>query len=167
MKKKFTTASVELTALKHETIIRNGKKGIFIPIDDNPCIFFQEKQNPQTGRSEKIITIDIDCIPTPNGKFGSTHLLKGSLSKKTRERLGITTNEQADQYRPILGNIKEKEFEVADAPGQQQGGYAPQQGQPYPPQGQPYPPQGGYAPQGGTYVPQQPGGTPHEFDPGW
>lgn len=155
MKKKITTASVTLTALVHETIIRNGKKGIFIPIDDNPCIFFQEKQN-QNGGTDKVITIDIDCIPTPNGQFGSTHMLKGSLSKKTRERLGITSREDAERYRPILGNIKEKEIDVADAPGAPQGGY--QQPQQQPQQG--YAPQGGYPQQGGAYVPPQ-------YDPGW
>lgn len=117
MTKRITNlGNIALTALVHETIIRNGKKGIFIPVDVNPCIYFSQKED-----GKKVVNLDIEVKPTPNSKYGNNFLVKANVGKANREKFHIT-RENIDKYSPILGNLKEFSFEVSDA----QQGPAPQ-----------------------------------------
>ena len=126
MEKRITyLGSVSLTSLNHETIIRNGKKGIFIPVEENPAIFFQQKED-----GTKVINLDIEAKPTPNNQFGNDFMLKASVGKANRQKLGNLTREQMNQYTPILGNLRKFEFEIAgngnanaNQATQQAGGY--------------------------------------------
>ncbi len=106
--------NIALTNLVHETRICGGKKGIFIPLDDNPCLYLSEKN----GR--KTINLDIEVKPTPNNKFGSDFMVKASVGKENRQRLGIDRDE-LERYTPILGNLRTFEFE------ERQEGPAPQE----------------------------------------
>ena len=106
--------SVSLTGLIHETIIRNGKKGIFIPVDDNPSIYYQQKDD-----GSKVINLDIEAKPTPNNQYGNDFMLKASVGKANRQKLGNISRDQMNQYTPILGNLKKFEFDAPDGNGGQ------------------------------------------------
>ena len=170
MKKETFLGNIALTALVHETIMHNGRGGIFIPIEGNPCIFYQKKED-----GTRIINLDIEVKPTPNGKYGNTHLVKASVGKSNRDKYGIKTNDQLAKATPILGNLKRFEFEVKDGQGQGQqpaqqygGGYG--QGAPAPQYGpQPGYGQGAPAPQyGGGYPPYGQGApAPQDQAPDW
>lgn len=118
---------------------KTGKPGVFIPIEDNPSIYLSERNGGRT------INLDIEAVETPNNQYGNSHLLKLSIGKENRQKLGTLTNEQYDQYTPIVGNLKRFEFE--DRQGQQEG-------------------------QQGYQGPDMPaniagGGAPQEFDGSW
>ncbi len=138
MKKETFLGSISLTALKHETIIHGGQKGIFIPVEQNPAIFFSQKED-----GSKVINLDIEVKPILNGKYGNTHLIKCNVGKVNREKYGLRP-EQLNEVTPILGNLKRFEFEVRDN--------NPQQPQ--------------YQQQNG-YTNTNPGDMPAEFDPNW
>jgi hypothetical protein len=190
-KRKILLGSISLVpgkdgkGLKAEiTTNQRGLQGVFIPFDFNPAVYVKARQDGST-----LVNLDIEIVETPDSKYGNSHMIKLSVGKENRQRLGQPTREQMDEYTPIVGNIKTIEREVADAPAQgqatQQGGYAqqpaygqqpngnypqqPQYGQPqggYPAQPQQaYPqPQGYGQPQGG-YAPQQPGYGQQAYQP--
>ncbi len=108
MKRETFLGSISLTKLKHETIVHGGKKGIFIPVEENPSIYFQVKDD-----GSKIINLDIEVKPTPNGNYGNTHMIKCNVGKANREKYGLKP-EQIGDNSPILGNLKRFEFEVRD-----------------------------------------------------
>lgn len=130
--------SVNLTALKHETIVRNGQKGIFIPVEQNPSIYFKVKQD-----GSKLINLDIEVTPTPDNQYGNSHYIRLSVGKDNRQKYGIR-NDQIKDHTPIVGNLKAFEFE--DRQGQQEG-------------------QQGY--QGPDMPANIAGGAPQEFDGSW
>lgn len=121
MKKTAILGSIALTSLVHETIIHGGKKGIFLPIEDNPSIFFQQRED-----GTKVISLDIEIKETPNSKYGSTHMVKASVGKANRERLRLD-REGLNKATPILGNLRVIEYEAKDngagqdSQGQQEG----------------------------------------------
>lgn len=156
MKKETLLGSVDLTKVNHQTIIHGNQRGIFIPIDANPCIYFKEKTDPNTGQSVKIINLDVEVKAVKTDY--SDYMIKGYVGKENRQKYGIK-KEDLQANCPIVGNLKRFEFEVADKgtgqPYQGQGGYAPQpQGYQQPQQGYQQPPQG-YAPQQGYQQPPQ------------
>ena len=114
MKKETFRGSIALTGLVHETRQVNGKKGIFIPIDDNPSIFFQMKED-----GTKIINLDIEVKPTPDSKYGNSHFVKAFVGKANREKFNIS-NERLKDYTPILGNLKRFEYDSNENGGQKQ-----------------------------------------------
>jgi len=119
MAKRMThLGNIALTNLVHETRIVGGKKGIFIPIDDNPCLYFSEKNGTKT------INLDIEVKPTPNNKYGSDFMVKASVGRENRKKYGIT-RETIDRFTPILGNLRTFEFEERQAPSGPAGGQAP------------------------------------------
>ena len=101
--------NIALTNLVHETRICGGRKGIFIPIEDNPCLYFSEKNGKKT------INLDIEVKPTPNNKFGSDFMVKASVGKENRQRLNLS-REDLDRFTPILGNLRTFEFEERQQP---------------------------------------------------
>ena len=115
MKKTAILGSIALTSLVHETIIHGGKKGIFLPIEDNPSIFFQQKED-----GTKVISLDIEIKETPNSRYGSSHMVKASVGKANRERLRLD-REQLAQATPILGNLRVIEYEAKDNGSGQDG----------------------------------------------
>lgn len=119
-KRETFLGSIALTGLVNETIIRNGKKGIFIPINDNPSIYFQQKEN-----GDKIINLDIEVKPTPNSQYGNSHLVKASVGKANRQKFNLQ-GDALNRATPILGNLKRFEFEARESGS----GYAPQNGAP-------------------------------------
>ena len=187
MKKEVICGSIYLTKLNHETIIHNQKRGIFIPIDENPCIYYKEKTDQngqpvldQNGRPTKIINLDIELVAVQ--KDFADYMIKGSIGKDNRQKYGIKNADLKDLI-PIVGNLKKMYFDVRDsdqqAQAQPQQGYQPQPQGGYPqqpvyqaqPQGgyvqPPYqgqPQQGGYPPQGGYAAPPQ--GQP-QYNPEW
>lgn len=121
-KRKTYLGSIALTALVHETRVVAGKKGIFIPIDENPSIYFQQKED-----GTKIINLDVEVRPTPNSKYGNSHFVKASVGKASREKHGLR-KDQLERYTPIIGNLREFEFEIPEGTqsspaAQSQGGY--------------------------------------------
>ena len=96
--------NIALTNLVHQTRICEGKKGIFIPLEDNPCLFLSEKNGKKT------INLDIEVKPTPNNKYGSDFMVKASVGRENRQKLGIS-REEMERYTPILGNLRTFEFE--------------------------------------------------------
>ena len=121
MKKTAILGSIALTSLVHETSIHGGKKGIFRPSEDNPSIFFQQRED-----GTKVISLDIEIKETPNSKYGSTHMVKASVGKANRERLRLD-REGLNKATPILGNLRVIEYEAKDngggqdSQGQQEG----------------------------------------------
>ena len=113
MKKTAILGSIALTSLVHETIIHGGKKGIFLPIEDNPSLFFQQRED-----GTKVISLDIEIKETPNSKYGSTHMVKASVGKANRERLRLD-REGRNKASPILGNLRVIEYEAKDNGGGQ------------------------------------------------
>ena len=128
--------------LNTETIIRNGKKGVFIPIDENPSVYV--KINPD---GSKIINIDIEVVPTPNNQYGNSHYVTLDVGKANREKYGIQSN-QLRSHKPIVGNLRQFEYDVPDQNGQQ-GGY-----------------QGGYQGDMPADIADQPA-APEQFDGSW
>ena len=116
--------SVDLTKLKHETIIRNGKKCIVIPVEENPAIFFKVKED-----NTKVINLDVEVRPTPNNQYGNSHYIRLSVGKESRQKYGIS-NDQLKEYTPIVGNLKEFTFDdntAAGAPAAAAPAAAPEQ----------------------------------------
>ena len=113
--------NIALTNLVHETRICGGRKGIFIPIEDNPCLYLSEKSGKKT------INLDIEVKPTPNNKYGSDFMVKASVGKENRQRLGIG-REQMDRYTPILGNLKTFEFDERQVAAEESARDVPYQG---------------------------------------
>ena len=173
MKKETLLGNIDLTKVNHQTIMHGGVRGIFIPIDNNPCIYYKEKNDPKTGQPVKVINLDIEVKAVKTDY--SDYMIKGYVGKENRQKYGIK-NADLQNVTPIVGNLKRFEFEVKDnGQGQQsqQGAYPPQQPQ-YQQQPQ-YPQQGGYPPQQPQYQqqPQQGGYPPQgygpqpEYDPAW
>lgn len=107
--------------LVSETIVhpKTGKKGIFIPVDDNPSIYVKVRED-----GKKTINLDIEIVETPNNTYGNSHLIKLNIGRENRQKLGNLSREQQDQLTPIVGNIRRFEFETQDNNGVgQQGGY--------------------------------------------
>ena len=115
--------NIALTNLVHETRIFGGRKGIFIPLEDNPCLYLSEKNGKRT------INLDIEVKPTPNNKYGSDYMVKASVGKDNRQRLGLS-REDLDRCTPILGNLRTCEFEERQQPSPAQP--AAQSGKPLP-----------------------------------
>lgn len=114
--------------LNGETIIRNGVKGIFIPVENNPAIYFKVKED-----NSKIINLDIEVTPTPDNKYGNSHYIRLSVGKENREKYGIQPD-QLKNHTPIVGNLKEFTYQTKDGtegedlpPSTPQAGNAPQQ----------------------------------------
>lgn len=121
-KRKTYLGSIALTALTHKTIIHEGMKGIFIPVgEQNPAIYFSTKED-----GSKIINLDVEVKPTPNNQFGNAFMIKANIGKANRQTYGIS-GEAINQKSPILGNLKEFEFEVKDNGGAAPAGSAPQE----------------------------------------
>ena len=110
--------SVSLTSLEHETIIRNGQKGIFIPVEKNPAIFFKVGND-----GKKVINLDIEVSPSPQNQYGNSHYIRLNVGKENRQKYNIP-NDKLREYTPIVGNLKQFEFE--DKNGGQQGQGAPE-----------------------------------------
>ena len=148
-RKPFLTGNVRISELEGFTDTQmNGRRGCFIPYDNNPCLYVG--QNKETGA----VTIDLDILvrETQNSKSGSSHFVKLNVGKANRERLAMP--QEAVDSMKIVGNLWTR------VPGQSARG---QQGAA---QGQPY--AGGYPaqasayqqrPQGGRY-PSRQGGYP-------
>ncbi len=90
-------------------ILANGKKGIFIPVDENPSIFVSEK-----GAYASIRVVEKES--EFNGK-NYTHFVAASLSKKERDELKKAGYGEEDikALTPILGNLETYEPQ-ADGP---------------------------------------------------
>ena len=74
--------------------LKNGKKAIVIPIDDNPSIF----------NGDKGAFINISVNETKENTYGQSHMIKASVSKAQRESLD---KESLYRATPIIGNLKE------------------------------------------------------------
>lgn len=108
-KRKTYLGSVSLTALTHKTIVHEGVKGIFIPVGaENPAIYFSKKED-----GTKVINLDIEVKPTPNNQYGNAFMVKANVGKVNRQTYGLS-GEALNEKTPILGNLKEFEFEVRD-----------------------------------------------------
>lgn len=97
---------IRLSDLASEIATKAGKRGIFIPFEDNACIFVNEKE----GKTN--VDLDIEVIPTPNSQY-SDKMVKASLPKSYRQAHNLRFD--SDEYKritPILGNLKTYEFEV-------------------------------------------------------
>lgn len=136
-KKTVYRGSVSLPALNHETIIHKGQKGIFIPVENNPAIYFKVKPD-----GSKVINLDIEVTPTPQNQYGNSHYIRLNVGKENRQKYGIS-NDKIKDYSPIVGNLKAFEFE--DRQGGQQGAATDNASDDLPPAGP----------------------TPQEFDPTW
>lgn len=81
-------------------IIADGKKGIFIPVDQNPTIVVGTK-----GAYAHIRVVEKD-VTFDNRHY--THFIAASLSKEKRDDMqsGGMTEEQINAYSPILGNLE-------------------------------------------------------------
>ena len=116
--------SLALTGLKHETIVRNGEKGIFIPVEKNPSIFFKVKED-----GTKVVNLDIEVTPTPDNKYGNSHFIRLSVGKENRTKYNIQ-KEKLREVTPIVGNLKTFEYDdKGEAQGDMPdfGGPAPQE----------------------------------------
>lgn len=111
-KKTVFRGSVSLPSLNHETIIHKGQKGIFIPVENNPSIYFKVKPD-----GSKVINLDIEVTPTPNNQYGNSHFIRLNVGKENRQKYNIP-NDLLKDYTPIVGNLKAFEFE--DRQGQQE-----------------------------------------------
>lgn len=105
-KKTVFRGSIALTPLKHETCIREGKKVIIFPLDENPSIYYKKNED-----GTKTILLDIEVVPTPDSKFGNSHYIRLNVGKANREKYGIK-NDQIKDHTPIIGNLKEQTFET-------------------------------------------------------
>ena len=76
-----------------------GKKCIIIPTETNPCI------NVWEGGQRLKAFLGIAVVKSPDNKYGNSHFVKTSVSRKAREALGISAENLKD-YTPILGNLK-------------------------------------------------------------
>ncbi len=116
-KRKTYLGSISLANLNHKAINHEGQKGIFIPIGDmNPCIYYTKKED-----GSRLFNLDIEVKPTPNSKFGNSFMIKANVGKINRQQYNIP-NDKLAEVTPILGNLKEFEFEVKDAPANNGGG---------------------------------------------
>ena len=134
-RKPFLTGNVRISELEGFTDTQmNGRRGCFIPYDNNPCLYVG--QNKETGA----VTIDLDILvrETQNSKSGSSHFVKLNVGKANRERLAMP--QEAVDSMKIVGNlwtrVPGQSTKAQQAPGVYQG----QQHQQVPA------PQGGYQP---------------------
>lgn len=72
---------------------------IVIPVNMNPTIELIEKKKGGIAARLNIFVNDAD------GKFGNSHYIVPSVSKRTLERFSLTY-EEARQFCPIIGNLK-------------------------------------------------------------
>ena len=75
-------------------------ESIVIPVSSNPSIYRR-----QTQKGQQKAELDFVMRPTSNGLNGNTHFVKANVGMANRERMGLT-KEEAQQYSPILGNVK-------------------------------------------------------------
>lgn len=121
-KRKTYLGSISLTTLAHKTIVHEGVKGIFIPVgEQNPSIYFATKED-----GSKIINLDLEVKPTPNNQYGNAFMIKANIGKANRQTYGLS-GEAANQKSPILGNLKEFEFDVKENGSAAPGAGAPQE----------------------------------------
>lgn len=81
---------------------------IVIPIKLNPSIELYQRKN---GRLSAFLNIFVN---SSEGKFGNSHYMRASVSKKALERHSMTY-EDARQFCPIVGNMKPVAYETAVA----------------------------------------------------
>lgn len=100
------TGKLNLAALQHVSMEVNGKngkiKGIFLPIEVNKLF---------VGKNGALY---LDIVAFENKTEFSTHIIKQSFNKKTREAM----SEDERKALPILGNLKcesERSEAVSDA----------------------------------------------------
>ena len=81
-------------------ILANGKKGIFIPVDDNPSIYVGEKGAYATVRV-------VEKESEFNDKHYS-HFIAAALPKKVRDDLKAkgASDDDIKALTPILGNLE-------------------------------------------------------------
>lgn len=99
--------NIRLSELKHEVAVKAGVEGIFIPFNENPCIFVNKKEGRTT------VDLDIEVMDTPRSQF-SDKMVKASLPKSVRQKHNLSFD--SDEYKrltPILGNLKTYEFDDA------------------------------------------------------
>lgn len=109
-KKETNLGYIEVSKLAHRLIKdpKTGKKGIFIPVDDNPCLYVVEKETVENGvsRTEKSIRINAEIVPILNSQFGSNFMIKAKPSKDNYEKMRGKSDEEWDKASPVLGYTK-------------------------------------------------------------
>lgn len=106
-KKETNLGYIEVSRLAHRLIRdpKTGKKGIFIPMEDNPCLYVVERETVEDGvsRTEKSIRINAEIVPILNSQFGSNFMIKAKPSKESYDRLRGKGDEEWDKASPVLG----------------------------------------------------------------
>lgn len=109
-KKEANLGYIEISKLAHRLIKdpKTGKKGIFIPMDDNPSLYVTVRETSENGvtREEKSIRINAEIVPLTNSKFGSNFMIKAKPSKDNSDKLRGKSNEEWDAASPVLGYTK-------------------------------------------------------------
>lgn len=97
--------------LVSEPIMHNGKKGIFISIDDNPAIYYKKNED-----GTRTCNLDIEVKPVTNSQFSNSHMIKLNVGKENRQKFNIQGAQMKD-HTPIVGNLKAFEFEDRSSQG--------------------------------------------------
>lgn len=91
---------VNAQAVKMKIGDGKAKSGIFIPIEDNPSIF----------QNEKGTYLGITCYESQGNEYGNSHFVAAHVgNKEAREKLG--DKEAIRAVEPILGNLRELVFD--------------------------------------------------------
>ena len=91
---------VDLMALLGANLkVVDAAKCIVIPIKLNPTIELYQRKN---GRLSAFLNIFMN---SSEGKFGNSHYMRATISKKALERHSMTC-EDARRFCPIVGNMK-------------------------------------------------------------
>lgn len=118
-KKEANLGYIEISKLAHRLIKdpKTGKKGIFIPMDDNPCLYVTEREISENGKTrvEKTIRINSEIVPLVNSKYGSNFMIKAKPSKENYDKLRGKSDDDWDAASPVLGYTKHYDA-VPDAP---------------------------------------------------
>ena len=100
---------VDLMALLGANLkVVDAAECIVIPIKLNPTIELYQRKN---GRLSAFLNIFMN---SSEGKFGNSHYMRATVSKKTLERHSMTC-EDARRFCPIVGNMKPVTYETTVA----------------------------------------------------
>ncbi len=85
---------LDLMKFKGAALVKaQGRKGVFIPVDENPAIYV----------GSKCVYLNLAAIQLlQESRYGDTHLVKGNIGKEAFDKM--TDEERRSQ--PILGNLR-------------------------------------------------------------
>lgn len=105
------TGKLNLMQLKNACIVSvkgntATKQGVFIPIEDNDLFVPKDETGAPKGA---YLDINIWENRQP-GRYGDTHAVRPSISKKAREAMGEEQYREAIKALPYIGNLRPLEF---------------------------------------------------------